>query len=999
MRPLKLKINGLRSYRTEQEIDFTDVDLMAIIGDTGAGKSSLLEALCVALYGSCTWDARSAKPLIADGGPDTMEVELTFRAKDRTWRVYRGISRGQYPPARHHLKCLDDETSIDNADGVNAEIRQLIGLDYPTFLKTVLLPQGRFQVLLQMSNTDRTPVLKTILGLDRLSDIKEEAQTLVHELRPKIGDLRTLRGRLLPAPDAVATDAQTRLDQATKRRTELDDAKCQIAASRTGQTASTDRIKLIRQATQRLAEASIGDAGGDYQRLAALDAQLGEELTANRSRTEELERQEHDLDAAFCTADEKGVGISGLAAAAKAITTLIRDVPEIDAERGRCAEVSADIRTDHNEMVRRATILAERRQAAEQTEAAAGDARTLADAAADRYAIAKARLGNARAANTAAADAAAAVASAEENLRRLEEALGQAVKESQEAEIAKQAVAEQVDAIRRDNSAAHAASASQPGDPCPICARTLPNEFVAPQAPGTAQAETVLAKAEQNARRLANQASAAEANRLNAHGVLEEATASAHHAGRAREAAIAEAEALLPNVDLARDDVQLLEPVQGERDRTAQARGEAERIALDDRDAVTAATAELDPIRKSLADREKDVAAAEQGLQRRIDGLMKQLGSVPEPYRVPEPLTVGALNGRLALVHERQKELELDAENLRGIRRELATLRRDAEALLVRRRAEVESPSAELRSRVEVLAERACAAADLVGQPEPPTRVAGTLVDDAVWAGAVMAAVRDLADECSAEVTRLQEDVRQAQAAAEAVWAVMGLADEAALEDALRSVIEDAGAARKDLAMAKQHQPLAADLDRRLAKTEPLVAALDELIRLLNDGKFVGAVVRRKQRALLGVASEILLSMTRSRFGFAESFQIIDKRTGQPRDVKTLSGGETFLASLALALALVELAGRGGGRLEALFLDEGFGSLDAYVINDALDALGQQSESGRLVAVISHLRSIVEGFENVLVVTKGPNGSQIHWAKGDERDQLITEELRAGLIS
>jgi DNA repair exonuclease SbcCD ATPase subunit len=77
------------------------------------------------------------------------------------------------------------------------------------------------------------------------------------------------------------------------------------------------------------------------------------------------------------------------------------------------------------------------------------------------------------------------------------------------------------------------------------------------------------------------------------------------------------------------------------------------------------------------------------------------------------------------------------------------------------------------------------------------------------------------------------------------------------------------------------------------------------------------AVVRRKQRALLGTATTLLLSLTDRRYAFADNFRILDSDTGRPRDVKTLSGAETFLASLALALALVELARRTGARVEA----------------------------------------------------------------------------------
>jgi exonuclease SbcC len=82
--------------------------------------------------------------------------------------------------------------------------------------------------------------------------------------------------------------------------------------------------------------------------------------------------------------------------------------------------------------------------------------------------------------------------------------------------------------------------------------------------------------------------------------------------------------------------------------------------------------------------------------------------------------------------------------------------------------------------------------------------------------------------------------------------------------------------------------------------------------------------------------------MSEDRFTFSEDFRIVDGHTRQPRDEEALSGGETFLASLALASTLVELTYRGGGRVEALFLDEKFGSLDTNV----LGKLSKRSPSG-----------------------------------------------------
>jgi DNA repair protein SbcC/Rad50 len=174
---------------------------------------------------------------------------------------------------------------------------------------------------------------------------------------------------------------------------------------------------------------------------------------------------------------------------------------------------------------------------------------------------------------------------------------------------------------------------------------------------------------------------------------------------------------------------------------------------------------------------------------------------------------------------------------------------------------------------------------------------------------------------------------------------------------------------------------------------------LEAVASLLTDGRFIGYVVTRRQRALLAFASEILGSMTGGRYGFAEDFRIVDRIFGQARGSKTLSGGEAFLASLALALGLVELAARGGGRLDALFLDEGFGSLDADALDDALGELERRAHAGRLVAVISHIRSVAERIEDVLQVSYEPEGSRVARVTGPARDTFVEEEVEERLLA
>jgi exonuclease SbcC len=107
---------------------------------------------------------------------------------------------------------------------------------------------------------------------------------------------------------------------------------------------------------------------------------------------------------------------------------------------------------------------------------------------------------------------------------------------------------------------------------------------------------------------------------------------------------------------------------------------------------------------------------------------------------------------------------------------------------------------------------------------------------------------------------------------------------------------------------------------------------------------------------------------------------------------------ETFLASLALALALVELHSRSGARLGALFLDEGFGSLDVDALASSLTVLQSETGEDKLVAVISHLHAVAEAVEDVLWADRQPEGSSVRWLTAEERDALVRQEV-AGLLN
>jgi len=314
-------------------------------------------------------------------------------------------------------------------------------------------------------------------------------------------------------------------------------------------------------------------------------------------------------------------------------------------------------------------------------------------------------------------------------------------------------------------------------------------------------------------------------------------------------------------------------------------------------------------------------------------------------------------------------------------------------------REEVDRPAGQLIPRLTAAAERLNDLATLLGLSPAPARSGASLADDAAWADTLGTAADTALAQAQASQAELRRLVDRAVAAMTAALAAANAQDEQQLRQLIIDVSSALSRAADDIREATEQIPRVADLVVKIAQGQGRLEALDELTRLLSDSRFIAYVVARKQQTLLAIATEVLGSMTGDRYGFSETFEIVDRLTGLPRGVKTLSGGETFLASLALALGLVELAGRGGGRLDALFLDEGFGSLDANSLAEALDALGRQAETGRLVAVISHLRSVAEAMDRVLAVTTGPSGSRVRWLGGDERDELIAEDVEAGLLS
>ena len=192
--------------------------------------------------------------------------------------------------------------------------------------------------------------------------------------------------------------------------------------------------------------------------------------------------------------------------------------------------------------------------------------------------------------------------------------------------------------------------------------------------------------------------------------------------------------------------------------------------------------------------------------------------------------------------------------------------------------------------------------------------------------------------------------------------------EEGALEDRVERL-------RKDLARRREVEGALARLVAELALWEKL--ALD-----LQAHNFPAYLLGLKQRSLVERASELLYTLSGGRYRFAaqgDEYLVVDLwAEATARQVRTLSGGESFLASLALALALSEELSR--GKLEALFLDEGFGTLDPEALELVAGILESLPTRGRLVGVVTHVEALAERFPARLRVRKHPWGSRVEWA-------------------
>ncbi|WP_414166377.1 AAA family ATPase [Streptoverticillium reticulum] len=1060
MRPERLTLTDVRSYCGTHTIDFTDKRLIGILGHTGAGKTTVLEAILFALYGRSSW-ASDGYELISHGCA-CMSVELEFSASGQRWRVSRALTSDRKHP-KAVLEPLPDGSAdkrVDNMVEVTKAITGIVGLGFDGFVRTVLLRQGEFDALLKATKTERAGILRSVFGIDELERVRKYTLTRVERINTVLAQATRARARLLDDPRASAAQCEREVERtrgmARQRRERLQLLReAQTRAARQYRTGDLDK------AARSLRQRAVGDAALTITTTAAKQKELDTEAARLQESAQGLTARLEAAQAALDEAAEAGETVLSLSGALAVLSLLPARVHDLNTRAERLEQEQRAHLEQEKEDAQARQELHER----EQQQAALEEAAARAEQATTEVHGNSEHIQDAVRQALQEASAVAAHRHAEpvllETVHDLRSRRAALDKRLDRLRGAHEAAADQFATLQHDDAAHTAGAHLASGEACPVCSQPLPQDFTPPP-PLDAKAleraklavrtrTTALSKGVTALAEAASALSAAEkaltehrrehqpasermeASLRQAHELIEALRSNSAAAPSAAleamgQETLARAHAVseqdpVSRAQLTRIIRELVKPLRTvvEADALAtftRAKEEAAAVRAEN----DAARADLKRRRSRLQRERKRLDKAMAQHESDLQTLVQQIAGLPPSVRPAQP-SPQELPGASEIARSQKKttqrlaQLQKISDAHEQTRNALAVNREEHRALEERRQHTIHTPARKLTRQLERWADAAADAADILGEDLPaelPPVPDGTdLAAADAYACALTSLSRQLSEDLkqarrqATEVSRAfkEELLRQAGADATDTDPDPGFSLRAdddllapAVLDPLSRKTSDAEAAHDkaaaDLRTARSQIPYADALDRALTEAEKQITVWKTVSDQLTDRKFLTYLTNRRTRALLVHGSSILKELSGGTYAFAENFQVLDLPTNLARGPETLSGGETFQASLALALALVELHSSGHKRLESLFLDEGFASLDSERLDDTLSVLRSSVARDQLVAVISHLYPVAEAVDEVLQVTKTVQGSTSAWLTEEQQVAFIRDGVR-----
>jgi len=1101
MRPLKVKVKGFTAFADEVDLDFAGLDLFAVTGPTGAGKTSLIQTIPIALYGRAPKVADDLRQLISPS-TEHARFHFEFMAHGGRYRISRVIHRTR-PTSVALEEHVDGEEWRSLARGVRQtaeKIEELLGLDYDTFTRVVLLPQNEFDAFLRGQPEERRAILTRLLSFEIYGKIQQRANQLAAGARTEADVLTSILERdyadatverLSAVRDALAQVTrqveflaasveafergralavdvrQARRDWAQASET-LAELQGGLAEAREEHFEAEDALREGLEGLRAIEEAGAGIAYDPDLHLALMRAQeqaarladihrrLGELAVADeraKNVIAQLTRRRDELRRTFEEAEQS------LASARALESNARRDREAIEHRVGTRASIAALIQREHQyrddlrhageveaaiaalqerqrdfdeRLDERQAALSKARQGLEKAEqqktAAARTVETLRTTEAQIQAVA----GN-------LVKARSRVERARQDLQRAERAAAdkrQTLAKCEQRRVSAQttlvSAQDTLAALHRAHAAHELQETLAAGKACPVCEQTVlkvpalqPVSDLddAQQRVNGARAE---ADAADRALRFATaDLAAADQAVASFKAGLEEAEGDVERLGK-------EIRELLP-ADL-RDDADWRARLRARVERAAQRLEDAERSVTSAQGIVTATSndvagieAEIRTIPRQLEERCQVLRVLHGRCREAETALRKVLGDRPGP---DAGARLAAIDVELHAAETETERAPAAVQKAQEVLHETRVLRTEAAQNLA---AETERAQARQEERERLLAEQLPLETTLTLVVTHTDDIAGAierelagLVDAKAAREALLREQEDrqrASNEARQRLARLEEriatlegqvlqqqtretaakDVLSADVARfagivnQARWELGdGPGDEqgrveALLEDAKRSYEE---AVRQHARLVGDEQHLQERVGKAVESQSELIAARErgevarELGLLLGANNFQTYVLEGAMKVLTEDGSAHLEQVSDGRYRLhydGLDFQVVDRWNADAvRSVKTLSGGETFLASLALALALSErladlgAEAHGHEALESLFIDEGFGALDTdETLDQVIQALEALQTNHRVVGVVTHLTQLAERMPAHIRVKKAPEGSWI----------------------
>jgi DNA repair protein SbcC/Rad50 len=317
MRPLRLLLDGFGSYRQPTEADFSDVDFFVLTGPTGAGKSTVIDGICFALYGTVPrWGSQAAIAQALAPAASACRVGLVFETGGKRYAAVRALARdkrGQVHTREARLDLLDPsvapdaplerilEAAVDHLaegpDQVKAKVQDILGLSYEHFTQSVLLPQGRFSDFLQAEPRKRQDLLVELLAFG----VYEKVGQLARHRAERSADRIQTAQRELADLEGATPEAEER---AAARVQELEKLGAIVDERLEALTATTEQARqTAQQAEAARAEASLlaaicipADVSDVSERISRADQLVTTRKQAADKAAQELEDAERDRD-------------------------------------------------------------------------------------------------------------------------------------------------------------------------------------------------------------------------------------------------------------------------------------------------------------------------------------------------------------------------------------------------------------------------------------------------------------------------------------------------------------------------------------------------------------------------------------------------------------------------------------------------------------------------------------------------------------------------------